>query len=78
MRNALVLVGTLFFAGCDLQGEKQRRAMENNLKQIDLTIKNYGSFRYIKVTVVTALQLRHDRTLFVTQLNIVSEQFFQF
>ncbi|MEQ1824696.1 MAG: hypothetical protein ABL921_02075 [Pirellula sp.] len=44
MRSVLTMVGVLLFVGCDLRDlreESKRRSMENNLKQLDLAIKNY-------------------------------------
>ena len=41
MRCVFVIIGSLLFVGCDLRGEYNRRVMENNLKQIDLALKNY-------------------------------------
>jgi len=41
MRCVFVMVAILLFAGCDLRGDYNRRAKENNQKQLDLAIKNY-------------------------------------
>jgi len=41
MRSLLTIVGLLVFVGCDLRGEMQRRSMENNLKQMEVALKNY-------------------------------------
>ncbi len=41
MRSLLTIIGLFVCVGCDLRGEMQRRSMENNLKQMEVALKNY-------------------------------------